>query len=170
MGILCTSVTTLLVLVLLGAAAHKLVAVNRLASAAARLVGISAELGRVPSFSAFICEIAAAAAIVYPPTRPFGFAAAALLWATYAALSWRAMRMGDVFDCACSFTLSVPRDNRAPFMRATVLAGVAACAAFFPLDPDFETRALLAGAGIFGLLVAADGIVALPRKHGRAPE
>lgn len=71
MGIFYTSVTIMLVLVLLGGAVHKVMSVSRLASAAARLVGVPSELAGIPSFSAFICELIAATAILYPPARQF---------------------------------------------------------------------------------------------------
>ncbi|MBJ7438012.1 MAG: hypothetical protein JHD35_03165 [Sphingopyxis sp.] len=170
MGIVCTAITTMLVLVLLGGAVHKIVSVSRLASAAAKLAGVPLELGGIPSFSSFLCEIAAATAILYPPTRHFGFAAAAALWGTYAALSWRANRRGEKFDCGCCFTLAAPRGGRWPIWRSAILALCAAGAALLSGDPVFELPPLLAGIGFLGLLFAADGIAAVPLAAGRLPE
>lgn len=149
-----------LAVVLLTAAAHKLVARDRLAAAAARLAGVSPALGQPLSLAAAAVEAGAGLALVAPATRPAGAAIAAVLWAAYAVLLLRAHRAGRAFDCGCSFGVSPKIITLYPAKRAGVLAGLATAAALLPasfpgvLDP-------FAALAFFALYLAAGELAAV---------
>jgi hypothetical protein len=153
-----------LALILLTAAVHKLIARDRLATAAARLAGVSPALGQPLSFAAAAVEAAAGLALLLPAARPAGALLAALLWTGYAALLLRAWRARRAFDCGCSFGAAPKLVTLYPVKRATVLAVLAVILALLPaaapgiLDP-------FAALAFFALYLAAGEIAAVPSNR-----
>jgi len=150
-----------LAVVLLTAAAHKLVARDRLAAAAARLAGVSPALGQPLSFAAAAVEAGAGLALVLPTARPAGALVAALLWAVYAVLLLRAHRAGRAFDCGCSFGSQAKVASLYPAKRAGVLAGLAAIAVVLPTAMP-GVLDLFAALAFFALYLAAGELAAVP--------
>jgi hypothetical protein len=146
--------------ILLAAAAHKLVARDRLAAAAARLTGVAPALGQPLSFAAAAVEAGAGLALLVPAARPAGALVAALLWTAYAVLLLRAHRAGRAFDCGCSFGARPKVATLFPAQRAAVLALLAIAVGLLPaampavLDP-------FAALAFFALYLAAGELAAV---------
>lgn len=155
-----------LALVLAVSAAHKLLAPERLAMAAAKLAGIQPAAGALLSFAAAALEIVAALALLFAESRIIGCAIAALLWAGYAILLAR--RIGTRLDCGCSFGGGEKPVTPAIASRAAGLAVVAIVAGILPSAP-FSIQSLFAAAGFLALYLALDELLAIPEpawRHG----
>lgn len=157
---MATSLALFLAIILLTAAVHKLVAVDRLAGAAARLAGVSPALGQPLSFSAAAIEAGAGIALLVPAARPAGALVAALLWGGYALLLLRAHRAGGHFDCGCSFGTQRKARSRYPIWRATVLA-LLVLPLLLPAAAPMVTD-LFAALAFFALYLAAGELAAIP--------
>ena len=141
-----------LALVLLVAAAHKAIARERMAAAAARLTGSTPSIGSLAAWAAAGVEIAAGLALLMPPTRMLGGVIAALLWLGYAALLAR--RRGESLDCGCSFG---SRENPVGVFeigRAVFLALLGTVVALLPAA-TFTPEAPFAALAMFALLTAS---------------
>lgn len=150
-----------LAVVLLTAAAHKLVARDRLSAATARLTGLSPALGQPLSFAAAAVEAGAGLALVMPAARPAGALVAALLWAGYAVLLLRAHRGGRAFDCGCSFGSQAKVVSLYPARRAGFLAALAAVTVALPTATP-GVLDLFAALAFFALYLAAGELAAVP--------
>lgn len=152
--------------VLASAAIHKLVARERLASAAAQMTGLAPGLGQPLSLSAAAVEAGAAVALLSPATRPTGYVLAGLLWTSYALLLWRARQRGDRFDCGCSLSGPSRSTEAYPAMRAAALATLAAVAALLPAgSPNIFS---VFGALTFFALYLAAGEIASASSSARS--
>lgn len=157
---MASPIALFLAVVLLTAAAHKLVARDRLAAAAARLTGVSPALGQPLSFAAAAVEAGAGLALAAPAARPAGALIAALLWAGYALLLWRAHRAGRAFDCGCSFGAQPKIVTLFPVKRAVILALLAVVVALLPAGMP-GVLDLFAALGFFALYLAAGELAAV---------
>jgi hypothetical protein len=151
--------------VLISAAVHKLIARDRLAAAAVRMTGLPDALGQPLSLSAAAIEAGAAVALLLPAARPAGCALAALLWAAYALLLWRARQRGEGFDCGCSLSGPSRSTEAYPALRAVALAALAAVAALLPAgSPNILS---IFGALTFFALYLAAGEIASASSSAR---
>lgn len=170
MELLLASLNVTLALTLMGAAAHKAIAIDRLASGAARLAGVSQRLGGMLSFAAAAWEAGAAIMLLNAPTRVWGELLAAALWSTYAILAWRAKRAGEAFDCGCNFSRGQQGTDSLTVPRAALLALVAVGAALFPGDARIELLSTLAGTAFFSFLIAAGELAVLTPLRRSLPQ
>lgn len=160
MDALSSTAALFLAIVLASAAGHKLVASDRLASAAARLAYAPAALGLPLSLAAATIEAAAAIALLFPQTRLVGAIVAAALWIGYGALLWAARRAAP-FDCGCSFGPPRPgREGHAP-LRAFGLAALALLVTALPAAAAPGLPQLFAAFAFFALYLAANELAAL---------
>ena len=141
-----------LALVLLVAAAHKAVARDRMAAAAARLTGLKAPMGGLAASAAAGVELAAGLALLMPPTRMLGGVIAALLWLGYAALLAR--HWGQSLDCGCSFGGHEKPVGAFEVGRAGLLALLGVVVALLP-SAAITPEAPFAALGLFALLTAS---------------
>ncbi|MBO9379133.1 hypothetical protein GG804_20390 [Sphingomonas histidinilytica] len=160
MSAMASPLALFLAVVLLTAAAHKLAARDRLATAAARLAGVAPALGQPLSLAAAAVEAGAGLALAVPAARPAGAIVAALLWTAYAVLLWRAHRAGRAFDCGCSFGAQPKIVTLYPVRRAAVLALLAIVAALLPAAMPGALD-LFAALAFFALYLAAGELAAV---------
>ncbi len=146
-----------LAIVLASAAAHKLVARDRLGLAAAQLTGVPPALGQPLSLSAAAIEAAGAVALLVPIARPVGCVVALLLWSTYALLLWRARQHGKRFDCGCSLSGPSRSTEVYPAIRAAGLAAMAGVAALLPAGSP-NILSIFGALTLFALYLAAGEI------------
>jgi hypothetical protein len=92
-----------LAIVLVAAAAHKMIERGRVATAAAGLMRQPIERGRVLSLTAAGWEAASAILLLITHTRTIGAVSASLLWLVYGGLVWSMSAHGAAFDCGCTF-------------------------------------------------------------------
>ena len=150
-------------LILASAAVHKLVAVNRLAAATARLLRVSLPIGRTLSLAAAAVELGAALALLVNSLRPTGALLAAALWASYAfALLDARIRGETAFDCGCSFGTKTHNIDRFAVFRAFGLTGLAISLALIPVSGPPSGEAVFAAFAFLSLYAAAGEIAALP--------
>jgi hypothetical protein len=157
---MASPIALFLAVVLLTAAAHKLVAMDRLATATARLTGVAPALGQPLSLAAAAVETGAGLALAVPAARPAGALIAVLLWAAYALLLLRAHRAGRAFDCGCSFGAQPKIVTLYPAKRAAVLALLAVVVALLPATMP-GVLDLFAALGLFALYLAAGELAAV---------
>ncbi len=164
---LSLSLAIFLVLVLGTAGVHKVLEPARLASAAARLLGVAPRFGLPLSLCAAIVELAAAVLLLVPATRQVGALAAASLCALYSILLFRA-RGGAVFDCGCVFGSQATASSRASAFRALAIAAMAVLVAVPPGSKPMGILDILAALGFFSLYLAVSEIVTVSGTQGRA--
>lgn len=144
-------VSLFLALVLFVAAAHKAIARDRMAAAAARLTGLSAPLGAVAAWVAAGAELTAGLALIMPGTRMLGGLLAAALWLGYAFLLAR--RFGSSLDCGCSFAAREKPVGAFEVGRAILLSFIGLAVALSPIAA-FTPEAPFAALALFALLFA----------------
>lgn len=157
-----------LVLVLLSAAAHKVIARDRLALVTARLLGLPVPVASLALLLAAVLEGLAALAILIPATAPGGLIGAAILWMLYAAALLR--RRGATLDCGCDFAAREKPVGTVTIARPALLAVLAAACAFAP-PSGLTAEAPFAAAALLALWFAASELAALPaqaHRHRRA--
>jgi len=157
-----------LALVLLGAATHKAMQRNRLALAAARLLGLTIPIASLVLMLAAVLEAMAALAILIPQTATGGLFAAALIWALYAAALLR--RRGAVLDCGCDFAAREKPVGTVTILRPAILAALAVIGALAP-HGEWSVETPFAAAALIALWFAASELAALPanaHRHRRA--
>lgn len=163
MPALLSPLVPFLALVLAAAAVHKLVARDRVAAAAAGLIGVPLRLGLPLSIAAATVEGLAAASILVPATRQAGALAATALWCLYATLLLaKTSRSAGPFDCGCSF--GPPRrgaGQRLAAVQPFLLAGLALVVAI-RASQQLEIEPVFAALAFFGLYLAAGEFAALP--------
>jgi hypothetical protein len=160
MDALSSTAALFLAIVLASAAGHKLVATDRLATAAARLARAPGALGLPLSLAAATIEATAAVALLFPQTRLVGAIVAAALWTGYGALLLAARRAAP-FDCGCSFGPPRPgREGHAP-ARAFALAVLALLTAALPAVAAPGLLQFFAAFTFFALYLAANELAAL---------
>jgi len=156
-----------LAMVLAGAAIHKLIATDRLATAAARLTRMPLILGKPISFSVAAIEAGAAIALLAPQLRWVGAALAAGLWLVYGLALWSAWRRNERLDCGCNFGSRSAAIGPFSILRPLGLAALAAL--LFRLPAGSATvESVFAALTFFSLYLAAGELAALPplrRKH-----
>ncbi len=153
-------------MVLAMAAVHKLLAQERLATAAAQLAGMPLIYGQILSFSAASIEGVAAVALLFQETRVLGASLAAALWSGYAYLLWR--RRGQSLDCGCSFGKREKPVANSSIARAAGLAVLAIGPIISPTD-SFTVESVFAALGFVTLYLALDELMAIPKpawRHG----
>lgn len=158
------AISLFLALVLAVSAAHKLLAPERLAIAAARLAGVQPVVGPLLSLAAAALEMVAALALLFAESRIIGCAIAALLWAAYAVLLAR--RIGTRLDCGCSFGRGEKPVTFGIISRAAGLAVIAVAAGIVPSGP-FTIQSLFAAVGLLVLYLAHDELLAIPEPAWR---
>lgn len=157
-----------LALVLIGAAAHKVVQRERLALSVERLLGLTAPMAALMLALAGVLEGLAALALLIPATQPAGAAGAAMIWTLYALALLR--RRGALLDCGCDFAARDKPVDTAMILRPAGLAVLAlGCVLVPPAAWTIETP--FAAAALLALWFAASELAALParqHRHGRA--
>lgn len=156
-----------LAIVLASAAAHKLLATERLAAATANLLALELPTGQVLTMAAAALEAIAALALLWPATRTIGAVIAAVLWLAYGTAMLLAHRRGAAFDCGCDFGRRSKAIDRYALWRAPVLAMMAVLVAVLPSAAAVAESAFGALA-LFSLYLAVSEIAALPSPH-RSP-
>lgn len=155
-----------LAMLLTASAAHKAMARDRLAGAAALLVGTGAQAGSLLLIAAGAVEGVAACCLLAPPLREAGALIAALLWGGYATLLWR--RRGQSLDCGCDWVARERPVGSAQIARPLLLAALALVVAASP-PAAFTLDAPFAAAALLALYLAAAELLAIPqpawRKH-----
>ncbi len=152
-------------LLLAASAAHKGIERQRLATASARLTGVSAHYGPFVLLVAAAVEVLAALALALPDLHAGGALAAAGLWSLYGLALLR--RRGETLDCGCDLIARERLVGAAAILRPAMLAALAfllglalltgtAELAPWTVDAPFAALALLA------LWFAAAEIVSLP--------
>jgi uncharacterized membrane protein YphA (DoxX/SURF4 family) len=136
-----------LALVLLGAAAQKLMQHDRLIHAVARLAGVEAPAAMLLLVVAAALEAVSALALLVPATTAGGAAGAAVIWTIYAAALLR--RRGAVLDCGCDFVRREKPVGRVTILRPALLAALALACVLAPpagwtVETPFAAGALLA--------------------------
>ena len=166
MPALLSPLVPFLALVLAAAAVHKLIARDRVAAAAAGLIGVPLRLGLPLSITAAMVEGLAAASILIPVTRPAGALAATALWCLYATLLLAKTRHGtEPFDCGCSFGRARRgAGQRFAAVQPLLLAGLALVVAM-RASQKFEIEPVFAALAFFGLYLAAGELAALPASR-----
>lgn len=157
-----------LALVLLSAAAHKVMQRDRLALVTSRLIGLPVPVAALMLVLAAVLEGVAALAILIPATAPGGLIGAAIIWALYAAALLR--RRGLVLDCGCDFVRREKPVDAVTIGRPALLATLAAACTIAP-PSGWTAEAPFAAAALFALWFAASELAALPalaRSHRRA--
>jgi Methylamine utilisation protein MauE len=140
-----------LALVLMMAAAHKVMERGRMAASAAALTGASAALGSVLSIGAAAYEAVVALALLFPTSRPSGALLAAGLWALYGVALARSL--GSSLDCGCSFASREKSIDSFVLARAFCLA-VLSIALFLVPAGSFTILTPFAALGFFALYLA----------------
>jgi uncharacterized membrane protein YphA (DoxX/SURF4 family) len=158
------AIALFLALVLLVAAAHKAIAHDRMAAAAARLTGSPSSMGSPAAWAAAALELLAGMAMLMPATRTVGGLLAAILWLGYAVLLAR--HWGQSLDCGCSFGSREKPVGAFETGRALLLALLGIVVALLPAGA-ITPEAPFAALGLFALLTAsatlADNIPGLRR-------
>lgn len=156
-----TALACFLALVLGSAAAHKLIARERLTAATGRLLGINAALAFPAMLAAAAIEAVAALALLIPATQMLGAAMAMLLWTSYAVALWRSDAGAD---CGCSFGVHRGGIDRFARVRPLVLVLAAVPVLLFP--GGYDVVAPFAGLALFAMYLAA-GEIAQTRSFAR---
>jgi hypothetical protein len=149
-----------LALVLAGSAGHKALAHERMALAAARLLGLRASLGILALIAAGVVEGAAALCLLVPALHGAGVAMAVALWAVYAIALAR--HRGETLDCGCDLVARSRKIGAAHILRPAALALLA----LIPSTP-FDITALFAGLGLLALYVALGELLSIPHPAWR---
>ncbi|WP_225010326.1 MauE/DoxX family redox-associated membrane protein [Novosphingobium percolationis] len=160
-----TALPLFLALVLGGSALHKALDRQRLASAAARLVGVRPSHGLLLLVAAAGVEAIAALCLLAPALRSTGGLLAAGLWVLYGLALAR--RRGETLDCGCDLVARERPVATWQIVRAFALAALALLvsalpAAGFGLDAPFAAAAFLA------LYLAASELSAIPHPRWRS--
>lgn len=153
-----------LALLLSVSALHKAADRRRLATAAARLAGVSASAGPLLLIAAGVTEAVAALCLSIAPLRPAGAAMALLLWTLYALLLLR--RRGEALDCGCDLIARERPVGWVQIARPALLAGLAALTVLIPQGP-FTLDMPFAAAGFLALWFGAAELLAIPRPAWR---
>lgn len=149
---------------LAASALHKVLARERLAEAAARLVGVGAVPGQLLLVLAGSLEVVAAACLLAPPLRVIGALIAAAVWAAYALALAR--RRGQTLDCGCDLAARAKPVGSGQILRAAGLVLLAGIVALLPQAP-FTLDAPFAAAGLLALYLGASELLAIPAPHWR---
>lgn len=160
------AIAIFLAIILAIAAVHKVVAQERLATAAAQLTGMASHYGQMLSLSAAALEGVAAVALLFPDTRVLGASLAAALWSGYAILLWR--RRGQSLDCGCSLGKREKPVANSSIIRAAGLAVLAMGPIIWPSEV-FTVETFFAALGFMTLYLALDELMAIPKpawRHG----
>lgn len=153
------AVILFLAAVLFAAAAHKLVARDRVAISAARLARTAPALGMPLLLAAAAVETLAAAALLVPPLSQAGAVAAAALWTAYTvALT---ARHGEVLDCGCDLVARDKPVDVFAIARPALLAALALAAVLVP-HPAWTFDAPFAALALLALWFAAGELAVLP--------
>ena len=155
-----------LALVLAVSAAHKAQPGARLATATARLAGVSPSAGQVLLVVAAATEAVAAICLVIPAATVAGALIAALLWSAYALALWR--RRGETLDCGCDFAARPRPVGAGQILRALLLAGLAAMLIVLPAPEGVPpAEALLAALAFLALYFGASELLSIPHPAWR---
>lgn len=154
-----SALSLFLSLVLIVAAAHKLLNRDRLAMAVSRLIGLPLSTAMLASYAAAAVEALAALSLLFAETHQVGGTIAAALWLGYAILLSR--RLGQSLDCGCSLGRREKPVSVALIARAFGLSALALIAAFAPHEA-ISVETLFAALGFLALYLALDELLALP--------
>lgn len=148
-----------LALLLALSAGHKIVARVELGPVAARLAGVSANLGTTLLFTAATAEGLAALALFLPPLAPAGALAAAAIWTGYTTALWR--HRGETLDCGCDLVRRVRPVTAVSAARPAMLVALALLVANAPNGP-MTVETPFAALALLALWFAAAELAALP--------
>lgn len=154
-------------MILLTAAVHKLLHMERVSASAARLAHVRQSAGPMLAGLAAATEVVAGATLLAAPLRAIGASLALGLWSTYAMLLWRAYAHGRSFDCGCSL---FSRNDRAAITPAfpTLLVVVAMAIMTLPSGEGMSIEAPFAALALFALCFASGELAQIPRPKARA--
>ena len=140
-------------LTLLTAAAHKLLHMERVSAAAARLTKLRQSTGPTLARLAAAIEFVAGCTLLVSPLRDIGAALAIGLWSSYAILLLLASARGQKLDCGCSLFSRGNRSTVSPALP-TSLAVVALVIIALPGGEKMSIEAPFAALALFSLCLA----------------
>lgn len=154
-----------LAMLLVGSAAHKVLAPERLSAVAGRLTGFRSQ-GMTLLVLAGALEAVAAICLIVPALRQIGTLFAMLVWIAYTLALVR--RRGETLDCGCDLVIREKPVDWPVIGRPAMLAFVAAVVSTLPAAP-IALDGPFAAAGLLALYLAASELLAIPhprwRKH-----
>ena len=149
-------------LTLLTAAAHKLLHMERVGAAAARLAQLRQSAGHTLARLAAATEFVAGCALLLAPFRDIGAALAAGLWSSYALLLLMASVRGQKLDCGCSLFSRGDRSTVSPVLP-TILAVIALVIIALPGGEGMSIEAPFAALALFSLCFASGELAHITR-------
>lgn len=159
-----TALSLFLALLLMGSAAHKALARDRMAMVAARLTGLHTQ-GLLALIGAGCLELTAAAMLLAPALRPTGAIIAAGIWLAYAAALLR--QRGRTLDCGCDLVAREKPVDWPLIARPALLALLAALVSTLPTADGFALDTPFAAAGLLALYLGASELLAIPHPRWR---
>jgi hypothetical protein len=167
-----TQAAWFLALLLVAAAAHKLLWRERASAAVSGLTGMLPKAAGLAVNAIAAIEMLAALGLLVPAYRSPGALLAALLWSLYVIAMARAVLTGRrAVDCGCSFGKTHRPLGRFQLLRTAVLALIALAIAFSPATVTVDARGVsmavllltqgLAACALFALYAALDSIMSL---------
>jgi uncharacterized membrane protein YphA (DoxX/SURF4 family) len=154
-------------LILLTAAVHKLLHMERVSVSAARLAHLRPSTGPVLARLAAAIEVVAGATLLMPSLRNIGAILALAVWSSYALLLWNAAAHGRSFDCGCSLFSRNDRSTISPAFP-TLLALVAVVIMTLPTGAGMSIEAPFAALALFSLSFASGELTQITRSKARA--